>query len=804
MTAIKIRCPRCASTGRVPSAMVGRPARCKQCKTKFIIADPSVPDTAIPPALQTTVETPIPTPATSEPPATHQEPLDLRINLADDDPGWKSPPVAPATLQQLQGRLNNAVPYIPIAARVSLVLGIIYGLDFLKHFLNPFEALPSPNKMIMSLFTGGPQGVIYNLFSPLLIVKLLLIFWLSRQIRSWWQNRAVATGGVYGSAAWATEPELKRADMLGNHGLLLGRVPSPHLSVLAGLKRLVTSPLAESDAVIRYFVTAVSRGTIPAFTSTHNMICIPKGAYVHLLTVAPPGAGKGVGLLITNLLNHIGSVIVMDPMGLNFKATAEHRRTKLWSNVLCLDPFGITGSPSATFNPFELLDPLSATLVDDVKAFAEALVVKTDRDHDPHWNENAESLLDAVILLVACHATDEERNLNMVRKILSNKTELRKAINVMLSSDAAGGMLAEAGGKLDAIEEREFSSILSTTNRHLKWLMSPLVAANVASSSFDMTHILQSNTSLYLVLPPQYLRSHAGVIRLWLNCIFHVVKSRGATEKDELLFLLDEVAQLGQCEQLLEPAVTTLRGYGLRMWFFLQSLDQLKVCFHDAHANVMLSNFGVQQFFGVNELETAKYISARVGKTTATAIQHQKGETRSWGRNWSTTWGNSSSGANSSKGVNTGQSAGPIERDLIRPEEIINARDSVFIFAQRINPVLSTRLTYYSDPEFEPAISGTGLVTAVVKEQAATPKVSRCSYAVALCGVLLVASTVYSTISASIQRQQMAVARQQRIAKQAEVRKAEMERRKLDGEEPTPIKKQQTRRPRFFGNQPRQ
>jgi hypothetical protein len=45
----------------------------------------------------------------------------------------------------------------------------------------------------------------------------------------------------------------------------------------------------------------------------------------HILTVAPTGAGKGVGAVIPNLLTYQGSAFVLDIKGENFRVTARAR-----------------------------------------------------------------------------------------------------------------------------------------------------------------------------------------------------------------------------------------------------------------------------------------------------------------------------------------------------------------------------------------------------------------------------------------------------------------------------------------------
>ena len=70
------------------------------------------------------------------------------------------------------------------------------------------------------------------------------------------------------------------------------------------------------------------------------------------------------------------------------------------------------------------------------------------------------------------------------------------------------------------------------------------------------------------------------------------------TEKNPVLFLVDEAAHIGKM-QALEDAVTLMRGMGIRLWLFFQSIEQLKKCFGD-NAGTVLDNLATQQYFSIN------------------------------------------------------------------------------------------------------------------------------------------------------------------------------------------------------------
>ena len=80
----------------------------------------------------------------------------------------------------------------------------------------------------------------------------------------------------------------------------------------------------------------------------------------HLLTVAPTGAGKGVGAIIPALLTYPGTVIVTDIKGENYQVTARHRR-EMGQRVVVIDPFGLVTQQGKgdRLNPFDLFHAVS-------------------------------------------------------------------------------------------------------------------------------------------------------------------------------------------------------------------------------------------------------------------------------------------------------------------------------------------------------------------------------------------------------------------------------------------------------------
>ena len=185
----------------------------------------------------------------------------------------------------------------------------------------------------------------------------------------------------------------------------------------------------------------------------------------HLLTIAPTRSGKGVGTIIPNLLAANRSIICIDPKGENARVTGRRRET--FGPVHYLDPFGLSGHPTASWNPLATLDPDSLDLAEDAMTPADALVFDEACAGDPHWNEDAKALIAGIILHTVCDPDLHRRTLGTVRDGLTLAPDAFSALlAAMQASMAARGLVARAANRHLAKSDREAASILSSAQRH--------------------------------------------------------------------------------------------------------------------------------------------------------------------------------------------------------------------------------------------------------------------------------------------------------------------------------------------------
>jgi type IV secretion system protein VirD4 len=357
----------------------------------------------------------------------------------------------------------------------------------------------------------------------------------------------------------------------------------------------------------------------------------------HVLTLAPTGAGKGIGCVIPNLLVYPGSVLVTDPKGENYEVTAARRR-QMGQRVLALDPFGLVGG-AACFNPLDALDPASPGVVDDAAALAELLVVREPREsaESLFWAEEAKALLAGLMLHIVSSEPPQRRVLATAWEYLSLPgRSLTRLWTSMEKSLALHGAVARAGARLRQKADRVRSGILAQAQSQTHFLESPQLAAAMQRSTFTFSELKTGRLSLYLIVPPDRIESCRRWLRLIVGCALQAVMrthSPRARPGERVLFLLDEFPALGRMPPL-ERAVALARGYGALCWLLAQDLTQLEMLYPGSWST-FVANAGVVQAFGTNDVETATYLSTMLGTTTAHAV-HATHSVASGAMPWST------------------------------------------------------------------------------------------------------------------------------------------------------------------------
>ena len=340
----------------------------------------------------------------------------------------------------------------------------------------------------------------------------------------------------------------------------------------------------------------------------------------HVCLIATSRAGKGRSAIIPNLLTWPGSALVIDPKGQNAYVTALTRGNggpgltdTLGQRVRIVDPLGEIRDDKlrpyiARFNPLAELDLQGADYVERVGLIADALVVPSPNAKDSFFDNSARALISGLIdyVLISKTVGDDERNLATVRGLLIHPD------GPPLEEMSEMGGLAQAGsaGVLQA-GKNAAGDVISTAIAHTKWLDSIAMQRALGASDFSLRELNEGNTTVYLVLPPQYLDEHGRFLRLFVNLALQTA-AEGRKGKYATLFLLDEFYALGRLQQLAKSA-GLMAGYGVKLWPIIQNIGQVQELYPE-NWETFLGNAGQWMVFAVNDQTTAGYLSDRLGK----------------------------------------------------------------------------------------------------------------------------------------------------------------------------------------------
>jgi type IV secretion system protein VirD4 len=324
----------------------------------------------------------------------------------------------------------------------------------------------------------------------------------------------------------------------------------------------------------------------------------------HVITVAPTRSGKGRGALVPNLLTNPASVAVFDPKGDLYRMTARRRR-EMGQRVIRIDPCQVIGPGSDNLNPMDIFKLDNADLETDAQSLAEWLSQGNRGTKEPFWDVSGAALHSALIAHVASACPEEQRNLESVRKLLMGGDVIYD-LAVLLDTHGKNmnQMAHDELAAFLATTDVTRSGIMATALAYIKPFLSPRMAAVLSNSTFDLKDLIRGEPlSIYLILPPDKLRSHKALLKMWVGTLLKALTSRTTIPERRTLLLLDECAQL-EGFPYLETIITLCAGYGVQCWTFWQDLAQLKTCYPTSWETI-LNNCAVVQTFGIHNRRMA-------------------------------------------------------------------------------------------------------------------------------------------------------------------------------------------------------
>ncbi len=409
-----------------------------------------------------------------------------------------------------------------------------------------------------------------------------------------------------------------------------------------------------------------------------------------VILAAPTRSGKGVGIVVPNLLDYQHSVVVLDIKQENFDLTSGWRQQQ-GQAVYLFNPFA-ENRRGHRWNPMSYVSADHALRITDLQGIAAMLYPEVGGDNG-FWVGLARNAFVGLALYVLEDHADAKRSGESLpapsiggiyRLASSGKGSMKDYIEVLASQPFLSLEASNALSSLAANEEKTFSSIFSTLMEPLNAWISPILDAATSADDFNFADLRRRPTTIYIGIQPNKLSQAKLIINLFFSQLINENTRELPQQNPELryqcLLLMDEFTAMGKVG-IVSDAVSYMAGYNLRLLPIIQSLSQLHAVYGKEVARTIVTNHAMQIVYAPREQQDANEYSEMLGYRTVRKNSR-------------------------SKGRETSISESDEKRPLMLPQELKDLGfDREILFYERLSgPVLCDKIRYYEDPYFMPRL----------------------------------------------------------------------------------------------------
>lgn len=527
---------------------------------------------------------------------------------------------------------------IPVAIILAFFVASVVAWIYLGLPSAKFDPLKMPG--FFWYYRHDP--VVLKAFGAGMVVGLVLT-----GIMLWWLLKQKPP--LHGAARFAKEGEIRRAGFRADNGIVVGKKGGKFLTF---------------------------------------------GGSEHCIVEAPTRSGKGVGIVIPNLLSWQASVVVLDVKRENWDATAGFRK-KFGQAVYLFNPTDPEGR-TARYNPLGYIDRTDPDqVVIELQKIATMLFVAPERG-EPFWTDSARTAFVGVGAYLA--VADLPFTIGSIYRLMTTgdtRGYFRKVLDdrALDLSQGCRNALADFTSGAD----NTFAGIVQTVTSKLSLWLNPRVDAATEESDFDLRELRTKPMSIYLGVSPDELDRVAPLYNLLFQQLIDLnVRDLPDSETPlQVLVILDEFARIGRA-QVIASAFSYVAGYGIRLLPVIQSRSQLRAVYGEHVANEIVANCGVEVAFTPKELRVANELSERIGYVG------QESVTKSL----------------TIHGIlaNRSKSMSDQRRALLLPQELMQFPDGELLLLRGgIPPIHGDKIRFYADGLFRSRVMAAPVVPPIPK-----------------------------------------------------------------------------------------
>lgn len=271
-----------------------------------------------------------------------------------------------------------------------------------------------------------------------------------------------------------------------------------------------------------------------------------------VILAAPTRSGKGVGVVIPNLLEYQESIVVLDIKQENFDLTSGWRASQ-GHEVFLFNPFA-EDRRTHRWNPLTYVSNDPAFRVSDLMSIA-AMLYPDGSDDQKFWVSQARNAFMAFALYLF-ENQDEELSLGfpggagaptlggIYRLSSGDGTDLKKYLKSLSERRFLSSNARSAFANMLSQADETFASIMGTLKEPLNAWINPVLDAATSADDFMLTDLRKKKMTIYIGIQPNKLAESRLIINLLFSQIINLNTRELPKSNPELkyqcLLLMDE------------------------------------------------------------------------------------------------------------------------------------------------------------------------------------------------------------------------------------------------------------------------
>ena len=470
----------------------------------------------------------------------------------------------------------------------------------------------------------------------------------------------------------------------------------PSLAYLA-LLALILKPARKSMHGNARFATSGDLARHGLFKPSSNGIIVGKfnGKLLRLsgqqfvILAAPTRSGKGVGVVVPNLLDYQESMVVLDIKQENFALTSGWRASQ-GHEVYLFNPYA-EDRRTHRWNPLSYVSPDPAFRISDLQSIA-AMLYPDGADDQKFWVSQARNAF-AAFALYLFENFDAQCRQDFPKELLHFPTlgrlyrlssgdgaDLRQYLQELVRKSFLSAHARTAFANLLSQAEETFASILGTFKEPLNAWINPVLDAATSDNDFLLGDVRRKKMTIYIGIQPNKLAESRLIVNLFFSQLINVntreLPQNNPALKHQCLLLMDEFTAIGKVD-ILASSVAYMAGYNLRLLPIIQSMAQLDAMYGKDVSRTIITNHALQILYAPREQQDANDYSEMLGYTTVR--KH-----------------------NVTRGREFSRSESEERRALMLPQELkaMGSDKEVFLYEGIPHPVMCEKIRYHHDKYF--------------------------------------------------------------------------------------------------------